>query len=116
MPKIESYRFGSMVISGVNHTNDLIILPDGNVLPNWFRKNGHLLVPDDLTAVLRCKTETLIIGTGASARMNVDPSVSTLAASSGITLFIENTAKSADVYNDQIKLPGRTAACFHLTC
>jgi len=50
-PRIDSYRFGHLVVDGQPHTKDLIILPD-KVIAGWWRKQGHTLLPDDLEEVL----------------------------------------------------------------
>ena len=47
IPKIESYRFGQIVIDGESYSNDVIIFPD-HVKQNWRRNSGHNLVTDDL--------------------------------------------------------------------
>ena len=50
VPQIESYRFGHIVIDGQSYTRDVILLAD-RVIPNWWRKEGHALYPEDLAAV-----------------------------------------------------------------
>jgi hypothetical protein len=44
-PKIESYRFGEIVIDGRRYSNDVIIYPD-RVDGKWWREEGHSLVPE----------------------------------------------------------------------
>lgn len=116
MPEINSYSFGKMIINADTFANDLIILPDGSILPDWFRKSGHLLVPADLEPVLEQAPDKLIVGTGASGRMAVDPRVKEMTASTGITLIVEHTGKAVERYHQSTASGMKTAACFHLTC
>ena len=71
-PHIDSYRFGHIVIDGQPYDKDVIILP-GGVLAGWWRREGHLLHPDDLEAVVDADPELLVVGQGASGRMQVAP-------------------------------------------
>jgi len=59
--EITGYRFGRLVIGSDVHTKDLIILPDG-VVPGWWRKHGHRLLPEDLEEVFAAGPRTLVIG------------------------------------------------------
>jgi hypothetical protein len=68
--KIESYRFGQIVIDGKTHHKDAIILPD-RVVAGWWRKEGHALHPEDLEAVVEAAPEVLVVGQGASSLMRV---------------------------------------------
>ena len=51
MARIDRYEFGRIVVNGNEHTRDLIILPD-RVVGNWWRRDGHALVTEDLRDVL----------------------------------------------------------------
>ena len=51
IPHIDSYQFGKIVIDGVTHTKDVILLPT-KTIHNWWRTEGHFLDISD-TAVSR---------------------------------------------------------------
>jgi hypothetical protein len=55
--RIDSYRFGNIVIDGVNYSSDVIIL-GGIVQANWWRKRGHLLSAEDLQPVITVKPKS----------------------------------------------------------
>jgi hypothetical protein len=50
MPKIDECDFGRIVVDGVEHTRDVILLP-GRAVLNWCRQDGHSLMLGDLAAV-----------------------------------------------------------------
>src|SRR5204862_8246440 len=72
MTNVEGYRFGHLTVDGEEHTRDLIVLPD-RVVANWWRKDGHALVLDDLEDILDELPESLVVGTGADQRMRPGP-------------------------------------------
>jgi uncharacterized protein len=59
--RIRDYRFGHVVIDGEAHARDVIVLPS-RVVANWWRKEGHSLVLDDLDDVIDELPGTLIVG------------------------------------------------------
>ena len=67
---IDSYDFGKIIIDGKEYTKDVIIV-EGKVYPNWFRKQGHFLSKADLGPILEAKIHTLIIGIGYNGVMRV---------------------------------------------
>ncbi len=75
MARIQHYEFGRIIVDGREEQRDLIILPD-RVVWNWWRQQGHALVPEDLDEVLDDLPEHLVIGTGAHGQMqpNQEPS------------------------------------------
>jgi hypothetical protein len=113
MPRIEEYSFGHIVIDGDEYDKDVIILPD-RVVSNWWRRDGHALVMEDLQAVLPELQKGLVIGSGAYGRMKPDPETIELLEASGLAVEILNTEEATRRYNELD--PGSTAAALHLTC
>ncbi|MCJ7660536.1 MAG: MTH938/NDUFAF3 family protein, partial [Anaerolineales bacterium] len=69
-PKIDSYRFGRIVIDGQAYNQDVIVLPD-QVIRDWWRGSGHVLNPNDLRYVIEASPEVLVVGQGSVSRMQV---------------------------------------------
>jgi len=113
MARLEGYRFGRVVVDGQEHVRDLIVLP-GRVVANWWRKDGHALVPEDLAEVLEELPERLVIGTGAAGRMRPDPAVLRLLRERGVEVEVLPTEQAVRRYGELD--PARTAAALHLTC
>jgi len=110
---IESCSFGRMVIGGQIYTADLIIIGD-EVFPNWWRKEGHQLQPEDLDVVMARKPEVLVIGTGAYGAMDVPFETEKYLEDAGIEVIWKPTAEAAEIFNS---IAGKKkAAAFHLTC
>jgi hypothetical protein len=113
MAKIRDYRFGHVVVEGQQETRDLIVLPR-RVVRNWWRRDGHALVLEDLTDVLEELPERLIVGMGASSHMRPDPSTLERLNERGVEVECLPTDRAVIRFGELD--PARTAAALHLTC
>jgi hypothetical protein len=113
MARIDHYEFGRIMIDGREETKDLIILPD-RVVRNWWRRDGHALVLDDLVEVLDELPPYLVVGTGADGRMRPDPDTVQQLQERGVTVETLPTDQAVRRFG-QLE-PARTAAALHLTC
>lgn len=113
---IDAYQFGQMVVAGKRYTGDLIILPEGEVFSPWWREDGHRLVVEDLEPVLNAQVSSLVVGTGASGMMKVDPALSDYLEGRGITVVVLKTSEAVDRFNQLSRESEGVAGCFHLTC
>jgi hypothetical protein len=113
--KIESCRFGEIVIDGKRHTKDLKIVA-GEVHPDWWRGQGHLLRLDDLSDVLSVRPHTLIVGTGISGPMRLEVGLVETLGERGIRVAALPTQLAVKRFNDlSAELGPDAAAAFHLT-
>ncbi|MBN2134270.1 MAG: hypothetical protein JW737_00920 [Acidobacteria bacterium] len=112
--KIDKYQFGKMVIDGNAYTSDLIIYPD-KVESSWWRKQGHLLQPEDIEDVFVLKPELIIIGTGFFGLMKVSDEVINKVKKEYIELVMGKSGKAVKIFNGMAD-DKKTIAMFHLTC
>ena len=68
--RVESYRFGHIVIDGRTYDRDVVILP-GRVWDGWWREQGHRLAVADLGQVFDAQPEVVVVGTGFFGLMQV---------------------------------------------
>jgi hypothetical protein len=113
MSRIENYSFGRVVVDGQEETRDVIVLP-GRVVRNWWRREGHGLVLEDLEAVLDELPARLVIGTGADGRMRPDPGALERLGERGVEVEVLPTGEAVRRYG--ALNPAETAAALHLTC
>ena len=113
MARIEGYRFGRVEVDGREHTRDLIVLP-GRVIAEWWRKDGHALVLDDLASAIDELPERLVVGTGAMGRMRPDPETIGSLEARGVQVEVHETADAIRRYAELD--PQMTALAVHLTC
>lgn len=113
MARLEDYSFGHVVADGEPHSRDLIVLP-GRVVGNWWRKDGHSLVMDDLRDVVDELPERLVVGAGAHGRLRPDPAVIEELDRRGVEVEVLPTDEAVRRYNELDE--HRAAAALHLTC
>lgn len=113
MPEIAGYAFGRVTIDGREETRDVIVLPE-RVVRDWWRRDGHGLVLEDLDAVLDELPARLVLGTGAHGRLVPDPRTLAALRDRGIEVEALPTAEAVERYAELD--PRTTAAALHLTC
>ena len=113
-PRIDSYRFGHLVVDGQAYSKDVIILL-GKIIANWWRKQGHALLPEDLEEVLAARPDLLVVGQGAQGRMRITEEARQSLEQAGIDLIAEPTERACETYNAQCEKKV-VAAALHLTC
>ena len=114
VPRIDSYRFGRIVIDGQTHTKDVIILPD-RVIPRWWRREGHTLHLADLNEVIAAMPAILVVGKGAFGRMRVGDDAIQGLKETGIELIELNSKEACQRYNE-LRERGDVALALHLSC
>lgn len=112
---IEDYRFGNIKIDGKDYTSDVKII-NGKVKPNWWRKEGHNLFPEDIQDILEAKPEVLVVGTGAYGVMKISSQVRKLLEQEKIELIETKTDKACQIYNQLLQTGKKVAFAVHLTC
>jgi hypothetical protein len=116
MSRIEDYRPGHVVVDGVEHTRDVIVLP-GRVVGDWWRRAGHSLVMEDLQEVIDELPQRLVVGCGYAGQLRPDPAVVTALAERGIEVEALRTEEAVSRYGElEGENPAAIAAALHLTC
>jgi len=115
--EIRSYRFGSINIDGREYTKDLKIIR-GSIVPNWWRKSGHLLQLEDITDIVEARPKVLVVGTGASGLMRIDAGLTEKLEKSGIMVEGSLSAKAVERFNKLLRElgPEKVSLAIHLTC
>ncbi len=104
-----------MKVEGTEYRADLIILGE-SIKPNWWRKDGHSLVTEDIEEVLEFRPEVLVVGKGASGMMRISAATEKSLHEQGIVLIAADTAKAVKLFNELTAKGKKTAGAFHLTC
>ena len=113
---IEGYKFGE-VVEGMKYTSDLIITPQG-ICPNWRRKAGHELCPEDIQEYVSDDIETVVVGTGAYGMVSILPETEQFLKGKGIELIAQPTVEACRTFDRlcAVGKRGKVVAALHLTC
>jgi hypothetical protein len=116
VPRIDDYSFGRVTVDGVERSSDVIVLPD-RVIDDWWRRDGHSLVLEDLAEVVEELPDRLVVGCGAHGRLHPDPAVGGELAERGVAMEALPTAEAVARYTELAgSNPAAVAAALHLTC
>lgn len=116
--KLKNYRFGHVETEdNQSFENDLIVQDDW-IHDNWWRQDGHSLVPDDLESLMPKNPAKLIIGQGASSRMRLTKKVKNYLEEHNVDYEALPTDQAIERYNELAEKHGedKVAGAFHLTC
>lgn len=113
--KVENFSFGNLTFGGKRYTHDLKIV-DREPVPDWWRREGHNLFPEDIADVLAAGPDYLVVGTGSPGRMRVSPETLDALKERGIEEIILPTAQAVEKFNELTDRGARVAGAFHLTC
>jgi len=108
---IETYSFGTITIRGKEYTDDVLIFRE--TVFSWWRTQGHVLNPEDLSKIKDDPPKTLVVGTGVYGRLKIPEKTKTFLQERNISLIAEKTEKACTIFNE---LPRPRAAALHLTC
>jgi len=113
--KIDSYKFGHIVIKGQEYTSDVIIYHD-RVGAGWVREEEHRLHPVDITDILNAQPDILIIGTGYAGVLTVPKELIAHIAAQRIEVNVEKTPAAVELYNSLLGQKHYVIAALHITC
>ncbi len=114
--RIESYRFGRIVIGGVAYTRDLILLQGTVHSPWWRAAGGHLFALEDLALVVAARPEIVLLGCGYFGLVTVAEEVFSHFQAAGSRVVADRTGRVVEEYNRLATAGHDVAACLHLTC
>ena len=112
---IDSYSFGQIVVNGTAYSNDIKIIGE-SVVPEWWRKSGHMVAPEDVTDLVSSRPEIVVIGKGKPGFMSTSSEARRLFADNGIELLEEKTSLAIVTFNRLLREGKKVCAGFHLTC
>ena len=112
---IDSYQFGKIIIDGMAYESDCLIFGD-SIDANWWRKQGHVLDPEDLQLVIEAKPAILIVGSGSPGLMKISEDTRQVLQHEGIELIALDTHTAVVKFNELAKKGENVAAALHLSC
>jgi hypothetical protein len=118
MPKIEEFRFGTIVVDGRTYTRDILILPDGTVKLRedvFLNFVNHIVKQNEIIELLKANPELIVVGTGTDAKVKLSFNVERLIAESKVDLIALPSPQAIERYNQLVDKGKQVAALIHIT-
>jgi len=112
MPKINSFRFGSLTINRKRYDNDMIVHWDGEVVP---KDSSHTFSKGELIDLLLKGPETIIVGTGTAGLVKIEKDAENFAKLKNIELIVKKTPEAIEEFN-RLSKDKKVIAVIHVTC
>ena len=112
---ITEFSFGRIVVNGQTYTHDLKIVA-GKLVPEWWRKSGHMVELEDVQDILAARPEVVVIGTGSPGYMRTGAALRRRLEKDNIELIEEPTSQAVKTYNRLFSEGRRVCAGFHVSC
>jgi len=119
---IEEYKFGSIIIDGKAHNQDVEVRWTDEVL-SWQRQESHVIDIGDVERAVGQNPDTIVLGTGESGMAGVTEKCQRFIKEKGIELIIDKTAEAVRTFNvicekslEEEGKQRKVIGLFHLTC
>lgn len=114
--RIDRYEFGLLIVDGRKVRSDVLVTSAG-MQEGWWRREGHVLHLEDLHSVLDEHVKRLVVGTGASGRMQLAAGLESDLVARGIVVEVLPTTAAVKRINDLLRTGASDwAGALHLTC
>ena len=113
MVSIQYVKFGEVKIDNHVFYSDMIVWWDGE---KEFVAKNHVFDMKMFSRLLRKKPDVVVIGTGQQGMVKISDDVFQLAKEKGIKVFVDTSAKAADIFNGMLATGKKAVAFIHTTC
>lgn len=113
--KIDSAKFGSIVVNNKEYTNDVMVSYKG-LVQECKPTTRHVLSKRELNLILVEEPETIIVGCGHEGCMQLSPEVVELAGMKGVQIMPMKTVDATEKFNEFYDQGKKVVAYMHITC
>ena len=119
MAKIDSFKFGSIVIDDQKYGRDVFIMPDGSVRQRkggFWKFGSHSIKKAEVDEVVRAGPEMMVIGTGTSSKAKLGDGADLIAREANVELMVLPSHEAVKRFNELADEGKKVSALIHITC
>ncbi|MFC1944126.1 MTH938/NDUFAF3 family protein [Chloroflexota bacterium] len=119
MVKIDSLKWGLIVVGGRKHRSDVVILPDGEVRRRrglLSRLFGHTFKKAEFERLAETGAEIIVVGLGVKSAARVSVEAKQYAEGAGLELIALPSPEVVTMFNRLVDSGKKAAAVIHITC
>ncbi len=118
-PRINELSWGRMAIAGVGTGKDFKLWPGGGREWDWTETGTHHLPgiqPADVEELLANGSQAIVLTRGMLLRLQTCSETMSFLETKGIAVYVAETKKAAQIYNDFASRGKAVGGLFHSTC
>ncbi len=118
-PRINELSWGRMAIDGVGTGKDFKLWPGGGRKWDWTETGTHHvpgIQPADVEELLANGSQAIVLTRGMLLRLQTCSQTMSFLEAKGIDVYVEETKKAAQIYNDLASRGEAVGGLFHSTC
>jgi len=119
MSKVDSFKFGTIVIDGKKYGRDVVLLPDGTVHERklgFLKFGSHTLKKEEIDELIEASPEIAVIGIGVWSRAKVASDAEQALKEAKVELIALPSKEAVQRLNELTGKGKRVAALIHITC
>jgi len=118
-PRIVELSWGRMAIDGVGTGKDFKLWPGGGREWDWTETGTHHvpgIQPVDVEELFANGSKAIVLTRGMLLRLQTCSETMSFLEAKGITVYVAETKKAAQIYNDLASRGDAVGGLFHSTC
>ena len=119
MLKVDSFKFGAIVIDGKKYGRDVVLFPDGTVHERkhgFLRFGSHNIKKEEVNDLIEVSPDTVIIGIGVWSRAKLASDAELALKEAKVELIALPSKEAVQRLNELSGEGKRVAALIHITC
>ena len=117
--RIESFKFGSIVIDGKKHGRDVLMFPYGSVKHRkggFWKFGSHVIKKAEIEELLKASPQVVVVGTGTSGKAKLASDAELTLKEAKIELITLPSNEAVERVNRLAQEGKRVSALVHITC
>ena len=118
-PRINELSWGRMAIDGVGTGKDFKLWPGGGREWDWTETGTHHvpgIQPADVEELLANGSQVIVLTRGMLLRLRTCSETMRFLVAKGLAVYVVETKKAAQIYNDLASRGDAVGGLFHSTC
>jgi hypothetical protein len=119
MSRINSLKFGSIVVDNKKYSRDLFLYPDDSIKKRkggFWKFGSHAIKREEIEELVKSTPDLLIVGTGTDGIAKLNPDADSFLRDSGVESVVIPSQEAVDKFNELSSQGKHPAALIHITC
>jgi len=119
MTRVNSFKFGSIVVDDKKYGRDLFLYPDGGIKKRkggFWKFGSHAIKREEIEELVNSTPGIIIVGTGTDGIAKLNPDADALLRSVEVESIVVPSPEAVDKFNELSSQGKHPAALIHITC